>query len=102
MNGVKNDWVGGASVVANLNFELLDLLLNEVLNDFDTLNDNIFEYPLSLLHVHRIFCCVVSQLGLKILEQLVVHSVFLIHHGIYITRAYSTSQLLGCRWHIKR
>lgn len=91
MDRVENDWVGRSTIITYLNFELLNLFLNEILNYFDTLNDDIFKYSLSLIDVHSIFVCVVSQLGLKVLEKLIVHSVFLIHHGVYITRAYSTS-----------
>ena len=58
MDGVKDDWVGDATVLIYLYFQFLDLLLDEILDDLDSLDDDVLEYPLSLLNIHCIFSCI--------------------------------------------
>ena len=60
MDGVKDDWVRVATAMIYLYFQFLDLLLDIILDDLDSLDDDVLKYPLSLLNIHCIFICVVS------------------------------------------
>ena len=99
MNGVEYNRIlaaATATTLIDLHLELLNLLLDVVLDNLHSLNDDVFEDPLSLLDVHGILIGVVAKLALEVLEQLVVHSVLAVKSLVHMAGTCAGSQLVRC------
>ena len=100
MNGIENDRIltaiTSSTTLINFHLELLNLLLHIVLDNFHSLNYDVFKDSLSLLHVHGILIGVVPKLALEVLEQLVVHSVLAVKSLVHIPGASTGSELVRC------